>query len=693
MKTSISKNIPHAVRLSPYRIFDNMLEGCQIISPEWQYLYVNDTVAQHAGLSKEELLDGSMLNLFPGIEHTPLFSKLRQCMENKKPDQMENLFTFPDGSSNYYDLRFLPVPEGILILSLDITERKVAELRIEHLNKVLRTIRNVNQLIVHEKNRDKLIREGCRLITESRGYTSALIILTNPSSQPVSWGESGYRNASLQLSALLKRGLLPPCHDICQPVNRVFIIENRSNVCCKCPLYYSYPKQQVMCVRLVHNHSDFGSLVVSLESGSMIDTEERDLFLEMAGDIAYALDSIQKDAARKESERKSKSLELQLIQAQKMESIGTLAGGIAHDFNNILFSIIGYTELSLEEVEKGSLIKQNLQEIYAAGKRAKDLVKQILTFARKSEEEVKPLKIGEIVEDGLKFIRASIPATIAIDKSITSASLVMGNTTQIHQLLMNLCTNAFHAMEENGGTLGVRLTDIIIDDSAPFSEFSVPSGKYIKLEVSDTGKGIPEEHLKSIFEPYFTTKKPGEGTGLGLAVVHGIVESYSGKINVSSAPGAGTRFVILLPVTQNSRMDIETESENLYGGSERILLIDDEKPITKIGHRMLTRIGYSVTAVTDGMAALALFKTNPKEFDLIITDMTMPNITGDKLASEVMRIRKDIPVILCTGYSKKMTIETAEAIGIKAVVNKPILKADFIKTIRKVLDSAPSSKK
>jgi PAS domain S-box-containing protein len=383
--------------------------------------------------------------------------------------------------------------------------------------------------------------------------------------------------------------------------------------------------------------------------------------------------------------KEKEKVKAQLQQAQKMEAIGNLAGGIAHDFNNILSSIFGYTELALEDAQPGSSIAHSLQEVYAAGKRARDLVRQILAFARQADEEAKPIKVDRIIEEVLGFIRSSIPTTIKIEKRLHSDALIMGNNTQVHQMLMNLCTNAAQAMEDEGGVLEVGLENITMG-SAAASKTGLPPGNYIQIKVSDTGPGIPEEHLAAVFEPYFSTKGPSEGTGLGLAVVHGIVESYGGKISVDSKLGRGTVFKIHLPVTPKRNHHPSHASEDLPHGTERILFVDDEAPIANLGQSILKRLGYAVTARTSSIEALELFRAKPDDFDLVITDMTMPNITGDKLAAKILEIRADIPVILCTGYNKGISDQAADQIGIKAFIYKPVTKADLAKTIRKVLE-------
>jgi methyl-accepting chemotaxis protein len=378
----------------------------------------------------------------------------------------------------------------------------------------------------------------------------------------------------------------------------------------------------------------------------------------------------------------------QLQQAQKMESIGNLAGGIAHDFNNILASVIGFSELALDEAEQGTTLEDNLQDVYKAGMRGKDLVAQILAFARQTNEEIKPLQISKIIHESVKLLRSSIPATIDIKQELNSESLIFGNVALIEQVIINLATNSMHAMEEDGGVLTIRLSDVTIDEDAAGKHHLDKAGEYIRIVVSDTGVGIPPEVIDSIFDPYFTTKETGKGTGMGLALVHGTVKKYGGTIMVDSRMGNGTAFNILLPVTKKSKEDKPYQPPELPQGTERLLFVDDEFPITKMAEQLLEKLGYAVTTRTSSVEALELFKAKPNDFDLVVTDMTMPNMTGDKLAVELMKIRRDIPVILCTGYSNKIGYETALDMGIKAFAYKPVVKADLANTIRKVLDRA-----
>ena len=383
-----------------------------------------------------------------------------------------------------------------------------------------------------------------------------------------------------------------------------------------------------------------------------------------------------------------KRLEAQLQQAQKMESIGTLAGGIAHDFNNILFPIVGYTEMTMDDVPEDSTAHRNLKEILSSALRARDLVQQILTFSRKQNQELKPLKTQIVVREALKLIRSSLPTTIEISQNIDKdCGLVMADPTQIHQIVMNLCTNAYHAMDDTGGTLEVNLNEVelTVDD---ITGLDMEPGPYLCLKVGDTGEGMDQSVIERIFDPYFTTKETGKGTGLGLAVVHGIVKSYGGDIRVYSEVDKGSVFHVYLPRIKEASVSPETvvSDEELQTGHERILLVDDEEAIVSMEKQMMEKLGYHVTARTSSIEALEAFRAQPDKFDLVITDMTMPNMTGDRLAGELMNIRPDIPIILCTGFSEKISRERADALGIKGFLMKPIAMKDLAKTIRKALD-------
>ncbi|MFZ5774774.1 MAG: GAF domain-containing protein [Thermodesulfobacteriota bacterium] len=386
------------------------------------------------------------------------------------------------------------------------------------------------------------------------------------------------------------------------------------------------------------------------------------------------------------------SLQEQLRQAQKMEAVGTLAGGIAHDFNNILTPILGFTELALERCEPASPLASDLSQVLQAARRAKDLVKQILSFSRQSTQERKPLQLHLVLKEALKLLRASLPSSIEIRQQIVSANdTVLADPTQIHQVLMNLCTNAHHAMRGlSSGVLGVELARIILDESdAKTTVLGLTPGPYLQLSVSDTGCGMDHATMEKIFEPYFTTKAKGEGTGLGLAVVHGIMQGYGGHISVYSEPGKGTTFNLYFPAMEAVRPTLGQGllKEGLpQGNNERIMVVDDEAPIVEMHSRVLSSLGYAVTGFSNCEEAMKAIRTRLDDFDLIITDMTMPRLNGIDLSREIQAIRPGMPVILCTGFSELINEENAREHGIRKYLGKPVAVREMAMAVRQALD-------
>jgi PAS domain S-box-containing protein len=391
---------------------------------------------------------------------------------------------------------------------------------------------------------------------------------------------------------------------------------------------------------------------------------------------------------RKLSEKEKAKLEAQLRQSQKLEAIGTLAGGIAHDFNNILAAILGYTEMALDDVPEDSSPRHDLEQVLAATYRAKDLVKQILAFSRQGEtRERRPIAIVPIVKEALKLLRSTLPTTIELRQDISDESgSVMGDPTQLHQVLLNLCTNAAHAMRGSCGVLEVTLGGVEFDANSAGSFEDLKPGSYVKLAVSDTGHGMDSATLERIFDPYFTTKRTSEGSGLGLAVVHGIVKRHEGCVFVRSEPGKGTVFELFFPGIDAGMESMEHGPEPVPRGTERILFVDDEEALAAMAERMLWKLGYEVTVSTSGIEALELLRGQPDAFDLVITDYTMPHMTGVELAGEMLRIRPDIPIVLCTGFSETISGEKVLEMGIRAFVLKPLSRRNIAEVIRRVLD-------
>jgi DNA-binding response OmpR family regulator len=397
-------------------------------------------------------------------------------------------------------------------------------------------------------------------------------------------------------------------------------------------------------------------------------------------------------AERKKAEKAKAEMEKQLRQAYKMESIGTLASGIAHDFNNILFPIIGYAEmLRLEEFEDQS-IQNGLNSIYVGALRARELIDQILSFSRQTEQELKLMKVDPIIKETMRFIRSSIPSTVTIKQNIQNGrGLINANPTQIHQIIMNLATNAYHAMEDDGGTLTITLGEMSLnEDEVPVP--TMKTGLYTCLTVSDTGVGMDRYLIEKIFDPFFTTKKEGKGTGMGLSIVHGIVNSLNGDIRVDSEPGTGTTFYVYLPTVEaENKQALEEKKQDIQKGSEHILFVDDEQQILGMQKQMLEGMGYKVTPCISSLEAIETFRQNPSLFDLVITDWMLPELSGDKLAVELTSLRPDIPILLITGFDQNISDKMATNANIKGFLAKPILMTELSKKIREVLDTSATS--
>ena len=375
-------------------------------------------------------------------------------------------------------------------------------------------------------------------------------------------------------------------------------------------------------------------------------------------------------------------------QAQKMEAIGTLAGGIAHDFNNILSAILGYSELALDDALNNRVSASYIRQIIKAGHRARELVQQILTFSRQTETESKPIQIKPIIKEALKLLRASLPSTIEIQQNVECQAIVAADPTQIHQVIMNLCTNAGHAMRHEGGLLKVSLQEVSLDMSFTGRHHGMLPGPYLMMEVNDTGHGIPSAIMDKIFDPYFTTKEKGEGTGMGLAMVQGIAQNCGGTVTVRHGEEKGAVFAVYFPVIQQEAVSRSEEVRIVPGGHERILFVDDEPPLADLGKQLLERLGYSVTVCTSSREALTLFESRPHDFDLIVSDMTMPHMPGDIMAQKMKVLRPGIPVVICTGYSERITQEMLDRLRIRAVVMKPLVRNELALAVRQTLDEA-----
>jgi len=424
------------------------------------------------------------------------------------------------------------------------------------------------------------------------------------------------------------------------------------------------------------------------QSGETRWVNQRNVLIRDEAGQPAAIEGIVTDITeRKAWEAEREQLSQELRQAHKMEAVGTLAGGIAHDFNNILSSILGNAELVKRQVTAGSLEEECIDEVLMASFRARDLVSRILSFSRGDIQERVPVRLQGIVEETLLLLRASLPATVKIaTRFVVESGAVLAEPTQIHQVVMNLCTNAAQAMEPQGGRLNIALDEVDITDEDDGAKPVETAGCYVRLTVSDTGPGIAPKISERIFDPYFTTKPTGKGSGMGLAVVHGIVANNGGAVTVENGPDGGAIFRVYLPRTDTAEKPHSSPAASQLAGDERILFVDDEPSLARLNQSHLERFGYKVTAVTSSRAALDIFQSDPAAFDLVITDQTMPEMTGDQLTAALLAIRSDLRVVLCTGYSETVNEETSRYFGISAFVMKPFKREELLAVIREVLD-------
>jgi PAS domain S-box-containing protein len=391
-------------------------------------------------------------------------------------------------------------------------------------------------------------------------------------------------------------------------------------------------------------------------------------------------------------QERSVALEAQLRQAQKLETLGTLAGGIAHGFNNLLQPILGFTNLATDSLEPGHEAHEDLDYVTRAARRATEWVKQMLTFSRQAEHERMPLLVHPLVNEAIKLMRASMTANIPmVTEILMECPPVLADATQINQVVMNLCANAYHAVRDQGGSIRVELTTTMVETTLPERLPGLKAGEHVLLRVIDTGEGMNSATLERVFEPFFTTKRGGQGTGLGLSVVHGIVMSHDGALTVESEPGKGSSFSVYLPTTTSEARIAEPKEKASLGGGEHILFVDDDEEVASLGKKMLERLGYRITLATDSLEAREVFNSRPDEFDLVITDQMMPYLTGENLAREMLVARKDIPIIMITGYGENATREMSVDIGIREFMLKPVGAADLGNAVRRVLDTVMPS--
>jgi PAS domain S-box-containing protein len=678
-------------------LFNSMVDGFAVHEMIWDedgkskdytFLKVNPAFERLTGLKARDIYEKSVLDVIPGTDKS-LIETYGAVVQTRQP---ANFGYYSKDIGRHFEISAYAVGKNQFACSfVDVTDRKKAEkelARESEINSVLTEISR--QLISPTTNLNAiadLTLEYSKSVTQSEhGYVS-IIDQQNGNNIlfSVTDAMSGKRVSESGEKVIFRRSKNGSYPKLCgHPLNT------------KKPFYTNHPSKHPVSKGVPSNHftvKNFLSVPVIIEgrlSGQIAVANSENEYskgdlkaIEQIGEL-YAL-AIQ----RAYHENEKEALEDQMRQMQKMEAIGTLAGGIAHDFNNILQPIMGYANMALKSMNESDSNFKYLSSVLVASRRARELVQQILTFARKSEKEHQPVQVQLIVKEALKLLRSSLPSTIEIRQQIgRSCGMVMADPTTIHQIVMNLTTNAYHAMLETGGLMEVSLKQVQLK-MEDIAEENINPGNYVCLGVSDTGIGMSQELMIKIFDPYFTTKDRKKGTGLGLSVVRGIVKNCGGTIRVSSEPGKGSRFDVYLPELIEESVAIEPNKiKQPITGTESILLVDDESSIIELNREMLQELGYQVTDRSSSVEALEVFKSQVDRFDLVITDMTMPNMTGTDLAKQMLAIKPDLPIILCTGFSELINEENARAMGIKKLLMKPASQDQLGQSIREALDGS-----
>ena len=660
------------------RAIDSLIEGFQILSHEWKYVYINPKAADYGKNPLEEYLGKTVFEMYPGIEATELFQRFQQCVENRAPDHFEYEFVYPDQTREWFLFSVQPTEKGLVILTSNITNRKQAELRVDHLNRVLRSIRDVNQLIVHETHEDVLIKCACDILVQNQSYRNAIVVLIDEDLKPNQWFTAGQEQPRSLMESVFEKNVMPVCYQNALKDGEYYCIAGETHSCPTCPLIPEYSGSQSFVMKLEHNSDVFGILHVIMEIDIIADKEEEGLIEELANDVSYALNMMR-------NIKQKKALEQQLQQGRKLEAIGRLAGGVAHDFNNMLQSILGYSDILLEEFSLEDEQREFLLEIKKAARRSADLTYQLLAFSRKQTIELKTIDINKMIHEMLKMLRRLISENIELDwKPGADILSIRMDPTQINQILMNLTINASDAIKGNG-TIVIETMMLHLDMKEKLERFELEEGNYVVLSVSDTGEGIKKENIDKIFEPFFTTKEMGKGTGLGLATIYGIVKQNRGNISVYSEVDRGTTFRVYLPAfmgkdfTEESVMKITPPK-----GVETIMLVEDSEQLLILTQRQLEKLGYRVQAFRDPEKAVEAY--NPEQMpDLLLTDVIMPSMSGRELWDILREKTPDLNCLFMSGYTSNVISHHGVLDAGIHFISKPFTIKDIALKIREIL--------
>ena len=617
---------------------DNMLEGCQIIGHDWRYLYLNHSAEKHNRRPKEDLLGKKYMDVWPGIEETNIFSIIKSCMEERVPQKLENEFIFPDGAKGWFELSIQALPQGVFILSQDITDRKEGERTM--------SISDVRYRRLFEAARDGI------LILEAE---TGMIVNVNPFLVEL----LGYSREQFLGKMIWDLGFFK---DIAAS-----------------KLKFSELQQK--------EYIKYENLPLETADGRLISVEFVSHVYQVNDDKVIQC-NIRNITERKHAEDITKSLEEQLQQAQRLESIGTLASGIAHDFNNILGIILGYSSLLERLREDPQRHSESVEAIKKATQRGADLVKQLLVFARKHEALLESLSVNALITEITKLLKETFPKTISISTFLQQdLPTLVADVSQIHQVLLNLLVNARDAIPDQGS---ISITTKTIEGDTIISRFPKATARqYIQIEVTDTGIGMDEATHLRIFEPFFTTKGPGKGTGLGLAVVFGIIEHHSGFIDVRSALGEGTIFNVYLPIPERTIKEVQEarKIQELTGGTETILIIEDEEMLRELLRSSLVLQGYTVLTAQDGKQGVEIYQSHQKEIAVVVSDIGLPFLGGHEVFNRIRKINPKAKVILASGFFEPEIRSEMYKAGLKEFIQKPYLLGEVLQKIREVIDN------
>ena len=642
-------------------LFESARDGILVADVQTQrFVMANNAICRMLDYELPELLTLGMKDIHPVADLPVVTATFERLVRGEETLAINIPMQCRNGSIFYADINTSPIELGgqacILGIFRDITERMQAEARIEHLNRVLRAIRNVNQLIVKATSAGELIENACALLVERQSYASAIIILTDENHLPIAHAEAG---AGIDFCPFIKeidQKRLPVCCEVARKKDGVHVMREGDTFCRTCPLDTVCVPPQRMAIRLEHQSRDYGYLMVSLAINVTMDQEEETLFAELAGDLAYCLDNMRINREMREVEEENKKLAEQFFQAQKMEAVGQLAGGVAHDFNNLLSIIIGYTTILEEEMAPTASSREALTEIYDAAIRAKNLTRQLLAFSRKQILEMHIVDVNKIITDFEKLLRRTLGEDIRMRLNLTSEPVtVKADASQLEQILLNLAVNSRDAMPD-GGLLTIETGLVHLDEEYAATRPGTRPGPHVMIGISDTGSGMDKEIQAKIFEPFFTTKALGKGTGLGLSTVYGVVKQHGGNIWIYSEPGQGTTFKIYLPAVGEPVVSVEKNKAPQLPASngESVLVVEDEPSVRKLACQVLMRHGYTVLESNDVNHAVEIARHHTRPIELLLTDVVMPDMKGTEVFRQVSVFHPRIKVLYMSGYTENV---------------------------------------